>query len=109
MAPMALLELAAVAGEDRYGEAASRGVDWLHGRNDLGIEFADEQERLIYRSIRRRRPLDRAAIALNLAGSTFLRRPVLRGPLALELHAVGRPYELGWLLEAWAGRESLYR
>jgi hypothetical protein len=109
MAPMALLELADVSGDERYVQAASRGVDWLHGQNDLGIEFADESERMIYRSIRRRRPLDRAAIALNLGGSTVLRRPLLRGPLALELHAVGRPYELGWLLEAWAGRESLYR
>jgi hypothetical protein len=108
MAPMALLELADVAGEHRYMEAASRGVDWLHGRNDLGVEFADEEERLIYRSIRRRRPWDRIAIAANLAGSTLAGRPVLRGPRALELHAVGRPYELGWLLEAWAGREAMY-
>ncbi|HEY7707685.1 MAG TPA: hypothetical protein VH968_11030 [Gaiellaceae bacterium] len=108
MAPMALLELADVSGDDRYLRAASRGVDWLHGRNDLGVEFADEQERLIYRSIRRRSPWDRAAIAANLATSTAVGRPVLRGPRALELHAVGRPYELGWLLEAWAGRESLY-
>lgn len=106
MAPMALLELSAVSGDSRYGEAASRGVGWLHGRNDLGIEFADPEERMIYRSIRRRRPWDRIAIAANLAGSTIARRPLLRGPRALELHAVGRPYELGWLLEAWAGREE---
>lgn len=108
MAPMALLELADVSGDERYVEAASRGVDWLHGRNELGIEFADETEGMIYRSIRRRRPFDRAAIALNLGGTTVLRRPLLRGPLALELYAVARPYELGWLLEAWAGRESMY-
>ncbi len=108
MAPMALLELAQVTGEPRYAEAASRGVTWLHGRNDLGIEFADQSQRMIYRSIRRRRPLDRAAIAVNLAGSAVAGRPVLRGPLGLELYAVGRPYELGWLLEAWAGRESMY-
>jgi hypothetical protein len=104
MAPMALLEL----GDERYAEAASRGVEWLHGQNDLGIEFADAEEGLIYRSIRRRRPLDRIAIAANLAGSTVAGRPLLRGPRALELYAVGRPYELGWLLEAWAGREDLY-
>lgn len=107
MAPMALLELTEVGGDERYAEAASRGVDWLHGRNDLGIEFADEDERLIYRSIRRRRPWARIAIAANLAGSKVARRPVLR-PRALELHAVGRPYELGWLLEAWAGRQHMY-
>ncbi|HEV2902619.1 MAG TPA: hypothetical protein VGW30_05100 [Gaiellaceae bacterium] len=108
MAPMALLELAGVSGQERYVQAASRGVDWLHGRNDLGIEFADERERLIYRSIRRCRPWDRVAIAANLAGSTVAGRPLLGGPHRLELHAVGRPYELGWLFEAWAGRESLY-
>ena len=104
MAPMALLEL----DDPRYAEAASRGVDWLHGQNDLGIEFADAKERLIYRSIRRRRPVDRIAIAANLAGSALAGRSLIRGPRALELHAVGRPYELGWLLEAWAGRESRY-
>lgn len=108
MAPMALLELSAVSGDSRYAEAASLGVGWLHRRNDLGIEFADTEERLIYRSIRRRRPWDRIAIAANLAGSALAGRPLLRGPRALELHAVGRPYELGWLLEAWAGRVALY-
>ena len=108
MAPMALLELGAVADDSRYVDAASRGVDWLYGQNDLGLEFADVEERLIYRSIRRRRPWDRVAIAANLAGSTVAGLPLLRGPRALELHAVGRPYELGWLLEAWAGRETLY-
>jgi hypothetical protein len=108
MAPMALLELGGVSGDPRLAEASSRGVDWLHGRNDLGLEFADEEERLIYRSIRRKAPWDRIAIAANLAGSALIGRPVLAGPRALELHAVGRPYELGWLLEAWAGREALY-
>jgi hypothetical protein len=108
MAPMALLELSAETGDPRYDEAASRGVDWLHGRNDLKVEFADRAERLIYRSIRRRPPWDRVGIVANLAGSVLAGRPLLRGPRGLELHAVGRPYELGWLLEAWAGREDRY-
>ena len=103
MAPMALLALADVTGDDRYAEAVRRGVRWLHGENDLRIEMADEAERMIYRSIRRSRPWARLAVAANLAASVGGRRPLVRGG-GLELNAVCRPYELGWLLEAWAGR-----
>lgn len=104
MAPMALLEVADVAGEDRYLAAARRGVEWLHGRNELGLEMADEGERMIYRSIRRQPPRDRIALATNLAAASAGMPPPLARARRLELNAVCRPYELGWLLEAWAGR-----
>jgi hypothetical protein len=59
----------------------------------------------VLRSIRRRRPLDRTAIyaktAAALAGVA-----VDRPARFLEVNETCRPYELGWLLEAWAGREA---
>ena len=109
MAPMALLELAEVSGDSRYAAAARHGLAWLHGRNDLGIEMADAGAVMIYRSIRRRPPWNRIAVAANLACSAAGLRPPLRTGRRLELNAVCRPYELGWLVEAWAGREELLR
>jgi hypothetical protein len=106
MAPMALLELAEAAGEPRYAEAATRGLRWIYGENELGRSMIDEQERLIYRSLRRGRPWDRAFLYANTASSRVLGRP-LGGPARRpELNATCRPYELGWLCEAWAGREA---
>jgi hypothetical protein len=106
MAPMALLELAEAAGEPRYAEAATRGLRWIYGENELGRSMVDEQERLIYRSVRRRRPWDRAFLYANTASSGVLGRSLAGHDRRPELNATCRPYELGWLCEAWAGREA---
>jgi hypothetical protein len=106
MAPMGLLELFEATGERRYADAAVNGLGWIHGRNELGLEMVDEDEQLIYRSIRRPHPLDRAALYASTATSLALRRSVSLGT-KVELNATCRPYELGWLLEAWCGREHL--
>ncbi len=108
MAPMALLELHEAGGGDQYVEAARHGLAWIHGRNELGADMVDEAEGIILRSIRRRRPFDRLAVygrtAAALAG---LGRD--RAGRLLELNRTCRPYELGWLLEAWSGREGTSR
>ncbi len=105
MAPMALTELSESTGEPRYREAALRGVDWVFGVNDLGRGMLDREARILYRSIRRRRGLDRALLYANTAGAMAGRAPLagVRGPL--EVNPTDRPYHLGWVLEAWAGRE----
>lgn len=106
MGPMALLELHAAGGGEQYAEAARHGLAWIHGRNELGANMVDEGEEIILRSIRRRRPFDRLVLyertAAALAGVSRDRSGRL-----LELNRTCRPYELGWLLEAWSGRESL--
>jgi hypothetical protein len=106
MAPMALLELAQVAGEPRYAAAAGVGLEWIDGRNELGLPMVDEREPMIFRSLRRGRPWDRVVLYGNTAASRALRRPLLPGSRKPELNATCRPYELGWLCEAWAGRED---
>jgi hypothetical protein len=106
MAPMALAELTEVTGDGRYLDAAVRGIDWVFGRNDLARPMLDREAGILYRSIRRRPGLDRALLYANTAGALLGRAPFAgtRGPL--EVNPTDRPYHLGWVLEAWAGREA---
>jgi hypothetical protein len=106
MAPMALIELGEVTGDDRYLAAAIRGLDWVFGQNPLGREMLDRDAGILYRSIRRRRGFDRAVLYVNTAGALTGYVPFagFRGPL--EVNPTDRPYHLGWVLEAWSGREQ---
>ena len=105
MAPMALLELTEVSGDSRYADAALRGVEWVFGRNDLRRTMIDRDARVLYRSIRRRRGFDRAMLYVNTAGA-LAGTAILAGTgTPLEVNPTDRPYHLGWVLEAWAGRE----
>jgi len=107
MAPMGLFELHEVTGDDRYRAAAVSGLDWIYCQNDLNVSMLDKDRRILYRSIRRQRPWDRATLFLNTATS-YAGRPLASswgGPL--EVNRTDRPYHLGWVLEAWCGREEL--
>lgn len=106
MAPMGLLSLAEASGRSEYAEAAAYGLGWIFGRNELALDMVDEADGLILRSIRRRRPWDRLALWANSGASLVGFPRPFRGGLT-ELNATCRPYELGWLLEAWAGREHM--
>ena len=103
---MALLELAEVTGDQIHADDARQGLTWLDGRNELGVDMIDQSEHLIYRSIRRRRPLDRFAIYVNTATAFAVRRSLRGRGIGTELFRTCRPYELGWLLAAWCGREE---
>jgi hypothetical protein len=103
MAPMTLLELSHVTGDERYASAARRGVPWLFGANELGQDMAPLDGGMTYRSIRRRRPLDRLWLYGNTALARGVGRPRPGRGRALEVNRTCRPYELGWLVEAWAG------
>jgi hypothetical protein len=102
MAPMTLFELSEVSGDERYRAAAHRGVPWLFGSNELGVDMAPLDQGLTYRSIRRKRPLDRLWLYANTGLAAGLGRG-RKGPARmLEINRTCRPYELGWLVEAWA-------
>ncbi|MDQ3571580.1 MAG: hypothetical protein M3383_01820 [Actinomycetota bacterium] len=106
MAPMALLDLSERTGDDRYRDAALRGMRWIFEGNELRVPMLDEEKGIVYRSIRRRKPFDRAALYANTAvAQAFGRVAVPRARASLELNPTDRPYHLGWVLEAWAGRE----
>jgi hypothetical protein len=106
MAPMGLLELSEALDVDRYREAALYGLEWIFGRNDLQQDMLSSDGRMLYRSIRRKAPRERLLLYANTA-TAFVSRPIaprLRG--SLEINATDRPYHLGWILEAWCGRED---
>ena len=105
MAPMALLELGAASHEPRYREAALRGLGWIWGDNELGAEMLDRGEGLLYRSIVRRPPFDRVAVYSATFGSYAGLSPLAGVDRPLRVNATDRPYHLGWILEAWCGRE----
>jgi hypothetical protein len=108
MAPMGLLELAEASGDDRYAKAAARGVDWVDGSNELGASMVDVDAEMIYRSIRRRPAAARGRLAANtIASAIGLGALGGRRARRVEVNTVCYSYELGWLLEAWAGREAL--
>jgi hypothetical protein len=107
MAPMGLFELYGATGDDRYRRAAVRGLRWIYGENDLGVSMFDEADQILYRSIRRTAPWSRAVLAVNTA-TAYAGRAVASGWRGtLELNRTDRPYHLGWVLEAWCGREHL--
>ena len=106
MAPMALLELWEVTGDDRYRDAVAHGMRWIFGDNELGADMVDRANGLVLRSIRRRRGPDRLWLAAKTAAS--LAGASTSGSTArlTELNPTDRPYHFGWVLEAWCGRED---
>lgn len=106
MAPMGLLELWQVTGEQRYVNAVARGLRWIHGQNELGADMVDRANEIVLRSIRRRRGPDRLWLGLKTAAARA--GLPLRGTTArmTELNPTDRPYHFGWVLEAWCGREA---
>ena len=107
MAPMGLFECYEASDDERYRMAAVRGVDWIYGKNVLGQPMLDHNRQLIYRSIARRPPWNRAMLYLNSAAAYANASFGADWRHGLELRRSDRPYHLGWILEAWCGREQL--
>ncbi len=107
MAPLALLELYEATRDERYRAAAVRGIDWIYGQNDLRRSMLDADRRILYRSIRRKSPWDRALLYANTAAAVAGVSQRADWPGSLEVNRTDRPYHLGWVLEAWCGREEL--
>ncbi len=107
MAPMAMHHLSQATGDERYRAAAVYGLDWIWGRNELEAQMLDREVGMLYRSIRRRERLDRAYLYSRTATSLIRSPKVKDARKTLEINRTDRPYHLGWVLEAWAGREEL--
>ena len=107
MAPMGMHALTEATGDERYRAAAVYGLEWIWGRNDLGARMLDREVGMLYRSIRRRERAKRAYLYGRTAAS-YVRPPRLKeAKRTLEVNRSDRPYHLGWILEAWAGKEEL--
>jgi hypothetical protein len=107
MAPMALFALAELTGDHSYARAAVEGFAWCFGHNELGLEFYDVANDFAHRSIKRKGWAHNANLWANAAigGALGLRGRANMG--GVEVNATCRPYHLGWILEAWSGREHL--
>jgi len=107
MAPMGMLALAEATDDDRYVDATAEGLQWIYGRNELGRSMIDERSLIIYRSIRRKGATARLVSTANVATAAATRHAWVPKVGPVELNDTCRPYELGWLLEAWCGRETI--
>jgi hypothetical protein len=98
MAPMMLFAAGEAASCD-FNEALYKGVAWISGNNELGRDFVEPALGLVWRCIylgRKDAYTDAALRLLQLRRGTSNRR--------LHVRYECRPYELGWLLYAFAGR-----
>jgi hypothetical protein len=107
MAMMGLHGISQLTGDDRYWMAAVAGMDWNYGRNVLGVQMFDREVGLIYRSIRRKQGMHRVQQARAAARTYLGSKARYADPEDLEVNRTMRPYHLGWILEAWSGREEL--
>lgn len=103
MAPMALLKLSAVSGQD-FHPVIQRGLTWLCGGNELSVPMIDWDRQVVWREIKRRRPvayLRYVSMTLAELGATGVSGWLDSVPL-YKLNQEMRPYHLGWLLYAFA-------
>jgi len=94
MGPMALIALEELFGED-FRAPINAGLKWINGANELGEDLEDTQAGVVWRCIRLPRTASYAASLGGLLGSE-------RKPGRLHTLYECRPYELGWLLYAFA-------
>jgi hypothetical protein len=100
MAPMALFAVGDATGED-FSEPLYKGLSWISGNNELGMDFVEHSHAIVWRSVYLGRVdayIDSALRSLNVRNGTAPSRQ-------LRIKYECRPYELGWLLYAFAGRD----
>ena len=98
MAPMGLLAVAEATGQS-FSQFIDKGLSWIYGRNELGVDMRDAEENLIWRCIRpKKRPSKYWEVILSVVRTP--REDDEVGPLKILYEQ--RPYEFGWLLFAFA-------
>jgi len=109
MGPMALNAVADITGRS-HDDAIERSVAWVFGENELRRAMIDSDQGVIWRSIRRRRAHNKLIHVFKALSLTGLQRAgnrlatVVNTPGQLDVDMECRPYELGWLLLAFARR-----
>ena len=109
LAMIAMHGLTEATSEPRFRDAAVQGIDWVYGANELGTMMLDPEADLIFASIRRKQRFPRAQQVRTAAAAYLHAAPRPADPAELEVERVMHADHLGWLLEAWAGREHLAR
>jgi hypothetical protein len=94
MAPMALFALNEVSGVD-YDGPVQKGMKWIYGANELGVDMRDLPTNTIWRCICQSTVRKYSSELLALA-----RMPHFSGKLKVLYEC--RPYHLGWLLYSFS-------
>lgn len=108
MAPMVMHELRDAGGAD-HADAVARGLLWLDSHPETVEELISDRWHLVWRKVGRREPR-KAARAISALTTSLRPGQHLPGldrvlpPVVVDHEC--RPYELGWLLYAWAPRRS---
>jgi len=100
MAPLALFALGDASGLD-FSESIYKGLAWICGNNELSFDLRETSSNLVWRSVYR----GNTSKMYVREFVDFLRgtsSPASAGDLRITFEC--RPYELGWLLYAFAGR-----
>jgi hypothetical protein len=99
MGPMMLFATGEATGCD-LGKAIYKGLAWISGNNELGRDFMEPSLGLVWRSIY----LDSIDVYVDAALRILRLRSGAADARRLKVRYECRPYELGWLLYAFAGR-----
>lgn len=99
MGPMMLFAAGEATGCD-FSEAIYKGLAWISGNNELGRDFIEPSLGLVWRCIYLESASAYTDAALRCAGW----RSGTADASRLKVRYECRPYELGWLLYAFAGR-----
>lgn len=97
MAPMALFALGDAVGP-RFTQSIYKGLHWIYGANELGVDMKDAAQNLIWRCVL---PKNRHAKYWDMAMNR-LRPAEVAHVRSLKILREQRPYEYGWLLFAFA-------
>ena len=103
MAPMALFAAQEASGKN-FDAFVYKGLNWIYGDNELGVDMRDNAQSVIWRCIRSVRQQSKYVEVAR----TLVRAGAQSIP-AHQLHVLKeqRPYEYGWLLYAFAQRAQL--
>lgn len=105
MAPMALLALGE-ATQSNFTPWIFNGLHWINSRNELNFEMEDASARLVWRCIFNSSLAPQKKVKA-LFGLRNYGDPQ-ETPKNLRVRFECRPYELGWLLYAFAGRQFFW-
>jgi hypothetical protein len=106
MGPMVLFALGELLQLD-FAPWIYKGLAWINSNNELGFDMEDDSRRVIWRSIRQsRRSVGKY---LKAAFGQYADTAQHDRPEDLNVLFECRPYELGWLLYAFAQRVSIRR
>jgi len=99
MAPMALFALEEASGRN-YHPYIYKGLEWITGKNELGVNMIDDKNNVIWRSFYR------PAYKMRLEEFSSLARSPQDNKKCSDLIILyeSRPYCLGWLLYAFADK-----